>query len=137
MHNSKIYIGSWHSCYDMLRVRVNESHVKETKPFCPPYIKPVIENNRDPGNADESSLANKLTSSHFVTKNDVCVSTCLNLSVYNDINVLESSVVTKPAWVFFKSSTTECYKTIKDEVWYFTPDCSRKTIVDYAVERMK
>lgn len=62
-----------------------------------------------------------------------CYSRVQNLFTMNQVGTDSSrahSFGTRPAWVFFQSAETSCFKQVVNEIWYFQDQCTRKEIVD-------
>eukprot|EP00117_Sycon_ciliatum_P041651 scpid823/ scgid0960/ len=43
-------------------------------------------------------------------------------------------IASKPAWLIFESTSTACYKTVGDQVWYFGENCAQKDIFSRALQ---
>lgn len=61
-----------------------------------------------------------------------CRSTCQGIAVIDKSNMFPHQVATQPAWLFFHSASTACYKDILDHAWYFRRNCSRKAVYKFA-----
>ena len=64
--------------------------------------------------------------------NDGCYSSCQGFYVINKIGAFRKRLATLPAWMFFHSASTTCYKEVGNRVWYFRGNCRRDVMFEFA-----
>ncbi|XP_065177907.1 uncharacterized protein LOC135808620 [Sycon ciliatum] len=144
-----IYSSSWNHCFGTLAVTKHSARGRSLdyteRLYCPPYPPadwsfanpPSPPGLQGHGSLHEQCKDRKEAYSSlgpasnwsFVDQNQVCYSRCQRITVVNGLNLLTRNVKMAPAWMFFKSSSTRCYKTLADRIWHFSKACKRESIV--------
>ena len=74
---------------------------------------------------------------HEQTTLNVCHNVCQRLATVNTPDIYRKYIATRPAWIFFRNTTTACYKYIGRRYIYFPTNCSRANIYETTLKLAK
>lgn len=78
-------------------------------------------------------LACCVETNSFLIQPTVCHSFCQNITVVDELDLFKDVINTFTAWLFFRGSSTSCYKEVDDKIWFFN-DCQRDSIFKFALQ---
>ena len=87
--------------------------------------------------AEISNTTSLATAFHPQGPWDVCYNECQRLAILNEPDIYRKYISTRPAWIFFRKTTTACYKYISGRYIYFPTNCNRANIFNTTVELAK
>lgn len=137
--DASVYLGSLFACFNVIDPiqDLNDGSIphKDERDFCMPYPRADWKYTKSCEERRSAETPRVIGKAFYLENEDyLCHSSCQNITVVNKLNAFRKRLATAPSWIFFKSSSSACFKTLYGKTWYFAEGCSRDNIVEHLTE---